>query len=109
MNLDWIIKIVGTISIVILAIIFIIAQVRRQDLNTLRESNKDLRDAIDDKSKEIETLQRNQSIMAGQILGLQQSVKQLEGKNSDMQQLIKDALVMYFQKNPAIAKVVEKM
>lgn len=85
------------LSLIVVGIIFVFSQVRRSDLKVLRDANTDLRDSI--KDKDLKLVQMNTELM-----DLRARVVILEGKISDQANLIKEALIAYFEKNPSAAK-----
>lgn len=80
---------------VVSALVFI-NTVRRNDLTTLRDSNKDLRDALADNEKKLNTLEERVNLLRAEL-------KVLEGKNKTLQELVATALKEYFVDNPKIA------
>jgi Tfp pilus assembly protein PilO len=92
------------VAAIVVGVIYIFSNVRKQDLEVLRSSNDDLRKAIDDKTKEIEVLQAHLQVVENQMGIVQQKVYSLEKQNGDLQSLVKAALVNYFQNNPEIAQ-----
>lgn len=95
-------------SAIIVGIVYIFSSIRKQDIQVLRNSNEDLRSSIDDKTTEIQTLQTHLSIMEAQVGVLQQKVFSLEKQNGDLQTLVKEALLSYFQNNPKVAETLNE-
>ncbi len=88
------------VALITSATIVVFSQIRTNDLKVLRASNKDLRDSIDDKSTQINELEVKMNI-------LEKKVAVLEAKNNDLSILVKEALVMYFTRNPKMAEKVQ--
>lgn len=93
---------------IIVGIVYIFSSIRRQDLQVLRSSNDDLRASITDKTGEINTLTAHVAILETQMGNLQLKVVALEKQNGDLQSLVKEALLAYFQHNPEIAKNMQE-
>lgn len=103
MNLDakTIFDIFGTVGMLTAAGTFIISQARVNDMKLLRSDNNDLRASLKDKATKIADLER-------EVEELAKKVAIIEAKNGDLANLVKDALVMYFQKNPKVAENLDK-
>lgn len=85
---------------IILGVLYLLSRVRREDLQTLRDSNQDLRDAINDNNKHIAQLETKVNMLGDQV-------KILNTQNSEMIDLIVRALTIYFHDNPAIAQLMQ--
>lgn len=94
--------IIAIVSLLATSVIVILSKVKENDIQTLRSSNQDLRDAIDDKSKKIDQLEK-------ELTEISRRLTVIEAKNSDLANLVKDALVIYFQKNPKAAEKLEQL
>jgi len=88
-------------ALFITGVIFVFSQIRRNDLKILRDANQDLRDSIKDKSQKIVDLTLRVDM-------LEKKVVVLETQNSDLQILVKEALVIYFTRYPKVAKDLNK-
>jgi len=82
-------------------VIFVFSQIRRNDLQTLRIANTDLRDSIQDKSKRIDELSIKLDILS-------KKVTLLENQNTDLQAIVKEALITYFIRYPQVATDLNK-
>ena len=92
--------IIAIVSLIATSIIVIFSKVKENDIQILRASNIDLRAAINDKSTKIDQLEQ-------EIKELSRRLTVIEAKNSDLANLVKDALVIYFQNNPEAAEKIE--
>ena len=80
---------------VLAGVILIFNRVRSQDIKILRESNQDLRDAIEDKGNQIDKLK-------DEVVKLQAEVGSLSDSATHFEDLIVTALNQYFQSNPGV-------
>lgn len=101
MNLMSIQAFVGLVVIVITAILYLFSRIRQNDMKILRESNKDLREAIDDKGSKITGLEHA-------VNTLEYKVGDLEKRNRTLEDLVVTALKQYFFENPTVANKLEK-
>lgn len=99
-NPSFIWNIVSFITLIIAGGIFLFSSVRKNDLKVLRDANQDLRDSINDKQKKIDELTIKVDI-------LDKKVAVLEAQNSDLQILVKEALVVYFTRFPDVARTMQ--
>lgn len=76
--------------------------IRQQGLKSVYEANKELRQIVEDRAKEIET-------MKVAIKDLQDQVAVLQKANKTFEDLIITALKQYFFENPTQAKLMEEM
>lgn len=76
------------------------SRVRKQDMQLLRESNQDLRDAMDDNNRKIGDLTSKVELLSKQVV-------QLQSEKSELTDLVIRALTQYFNDNPTIAQVVK--
>lgn len=102
---DWI-KLLGTLIFATIAIIgavsYIFSRVRRNDLDTLRQNNKDLEDRVkivEDDKKDLIT----------RVNDLELQVKNLQSKNGSLGDIITLALQHYWEKHPKEALKVAKV
>ncbi len=68
-------------------------KLRNEDLKTLRNSNEDLRHALQDNEKRMDDLQKG-------VQFLKERVLLLESEKKTIQDLVLSALEMYFMNNP---------
>ncbi len=87
---------IATIFVTIGAVFVFFNRKRTQDLQTLRDTNKDLTDRVD-------LLEKGQKESSQQIELLKRQIELLKTENKSFQDLIVLALDHYFQANPAIA------
>lgn len=93
----WIAAILATSS----SILFIFSKIRKNDMDILRQSNVDLRAAIDDNQRALEKMHDNIIILNGKVADL-------EKKNKTLEDLVVVALKQYFFENPTLAKDIQK-
>ena len=94
-------------AVIIVGIVYVFSSIRKQDLEVLRGSNEDLRAAIADKTNELTIVKTQMASVETMMATLQQRVLTLEKQNGDLQSLVKEALINYFQTNPNIAKQLQ--
>lgn len=92
---------VGTIFVVILACIYLMSRIRKNDMEVLRNANVDLRASLDDNTKEL-----NQ--MRGEMNILNTKVADLERRNKTLEDLVVVALKQFLFENPTLAKDLQK-
>lgn len=102
---DWI-KLLGTLIFATIAIIgavsYIFSRVSRNDLDTLRQNNKDLEDRVkivEDDKKDLIT----------RVNDLELQVKNLQSKNGSLGDIITLALQHYWEEHPKEALKVAKI
>ena len=83
------------------SVLYFGSRVRRNDMQVLREANKDLRGTLEDNSNELLK-------MRGQIDLLMSKVADLEKRNKTLEDLVVVALKQYFFENPTLAKDIQK-
>lgn len=93
------IMIIGFLGLVGVSLFFIFSRIRKEDLETLRTANKDLRDSIEDKAQKIAELQER-------VAALTSRVTEVESRNNNLTELVKEALIAYFRENPDAAQRV---
>ena len=87
---------VVAIGAVIIAIIYTFSQVRKSDMDVLRNANNDLRNTLTDNEKRISSLET-------EIKSLMVKVEVLEKRNKTLEDLVITALKQYFFENPKVA------
>ncbi len=98
----------AVVSLLTAMIVFVFYQIRQNDLALLRSSNRDLRDAIDDKSKKIDSQSRKIDSLQQQVVELQGRLDAVEAKNNEINNLVREALLLYFQQHPQSAEAIAK-
>lgn len=91
-----------TVFITVASFITIFSKIRKDDMSTLREANKDLRDSISDGEKRMKLLE-------SEVSRLIEKVDFLDKRNKTLEQLVISALEQYFTDNPAIANRIQNV
>jgi predicted nuclease with TOPRIM domain len=85
----------------VVASLLLMNRVRSNDLTVLRTSNQDLRDALEDNIKKT-------TEMEVRIEELDKRIKELQGQNKTLQDIVTSALKQYFIENPGEARKLNK-
>lgn len=101
MSMTQFLTLLGLLAMVIVGVVFVFSQVRRDDLKTLRSSNGDLRDRLDDQEKAMAALQAEQTTMRAELDTVTANYKQLVD-------IVLIALDSYFVHNPDTAIMMQK-
>jgi flagellar biosynthesis/type III secretory pathway M-ring protein FliF/YscJ len=87
----------------VFTVIQLVLLVRRNDIKILRDSNNDLRSAIQDSERRISELTRA-------VENLEKEVKRLKENNTFLQEIVSKSLAVYFEVNPReVAKIANKI
>ena len=86
----------STILVIVGGVVLLFNRIRNSDLQTLRESNNDLRNAHKDNTRKILELEMNVQL-------LMDKVSIIESEKKTIQDLVIIALESYFEKNPTEA------
>ena len=89
-----------TILVTVVSFMTLFSKIRKDDMNTLREANKDLRDSISDGEKRMKLLE-------AEVSQLIEKVDFLDKRNKTLEQLVVVALEKYFTDNPSIASRIQ--
>lgn len=91
---------IGSMVFIVLATFYLISRIRKNDMQLLRDANRDLRASLEDNKTKI-------SQMHNEVKTLGEKVSDLEKKNKTLQDLVITALKQYFFENPIVAKNIK--
>lgn len=92
---------IGLVAFCVFVVAQLVLLVRLNQIKLLRQSNDDLRDALEDKGREIDELK-------DQMLIVKTRMVELENNNGHLETLILKALGDYFSANPTVARALKQ-